>query len=326
MIIQWYTFVKRHYLTHILTKAKITTMDTEKCSALLLAIELKSLSGAAEKLGYTPSGMSRLLHSMEKELGFPLLQRRRSGVYPTPECQQLLPALRRLADDGETLAQTAAQIRDLEVGSITVAATLPSFYPPLGSVIQEFRKQYPGITVTMLPGGGYATVLCDMVAEHTLDLCISSYRPGDFQWFPLLEDCLVAWVPQDSPYARQERIDARQLLADKYIALGTTAETDTSRYFAELGVSPNVIFSARESYGVYCMVEAGLGVSINNRITAARWSGQVVQRPLIPQRDIQIGIIAPSRQDISPAAAKFLEFFRSRITSHFIRSLEGFPE
>ena len=35
-------------------------MDTAKCAALLKVLELGSLSAAAEALGYTPSGVSRM--------------------------------------------------------------------------------------------------------------------------------------------------------------------------------------------------------------------------------------------------------------------------
>ena len=35
-------------------------MDTEKCAALLCALEEGTLARAAERLGYTPSGISRL--------------------------------------------------------------------------------------------------------------------------------------------------------------------------------------------------------------------------------------------------------------------------
>ena len=52
-------------------------MDTAKCAALLLAVELGSLSAAAERLGYTVSGMSRMILSLEDELGFRLLNRSR---------------------------------------------------------------------------------------------------------------------------------------------------------------------------------------------------------------------------------------------------------
>ena len=45
-------------------------MDTEKCAALLCALETGSVSAAAGRRGYTVSGMSRLLASLEEEMGF----------------------------------------------------------------------------------------------------------------------------------------------------------------------------------------------------------------------------------------------------------------
>ena len=49
-------------------------MDLEKCKALIQVIDTKSLSKAAKKLGYTPSGLSRMISSLEKEMGFTLLR------------------------------------------------------------------------------------------------------------------------------------------------------------------------------------------------------------------------------------------------------------
>lgn len=46
-------------------------MDTEKYRALLAVLEAGSLSAAAEKLDYTPSGLSRMMAALEQELGFP---------------------------------------------------------------------------------------------------------------------------------------------------------------------------------------------------------------------------------------------------------------
>ena len=72
-------------------------MDTEKCRALLAVLEARSLSAAAEKLDYTPSGLSRMMAALEQELGFPLLSRSHSGVQPTRACRTLLPTLERSA-------------------------------------------------------------------------------------------------------------------------------------------------------------------------------------------------------------------------------------
>ena len=86
-------------------------MDTEKCTVLLTAIDQGSLSGAAEALGYTPSGVSRLVASLEAELGLPLLVRGKGGVTPTPECEALRPRFAELASLGRACRDEAAAWR-----------------------------------------------------------------------------------------------------------------------------------------------------------------------------------------------------------------------
>ena len=54
----------------------------------------------------------------KKELGFSLLYRAKSGVQPTEECRQLLPAVRELLFAQERLEQTAAKVRGADCGTI----------------------------------------------------------------------------------------------------------------------------------------------------------------------------------------------------------------
>ena len=49
------------------------------------------------KLGYTVSGVSRMMAALEAESGFPLLLRSRTGVAPTEDCMRMLPTFRELA-------------------------------------------------------------------------------------------------------------------------------------------------------------------------------------------------------------------------------------
>ena len=44
-------------------------METEKVKALLRALKLGNMSSVAAELGYTPSGMSRMMASLEDETG-----------------------------------------------------------------------------------------------------------------------------------------------------------------------------------------------------------------------------------------------------------------
>ena len=54
------------------------------------------------------------------------------------------------------------------------------------------------------------------------------------------------------------------------------------------------------------MVEEGLGISLNNRLTTKRWNGRVVLRPFEPAQHISLGIAVPDIQELSPATSKFI--------------------
>ena len=58
-------------------------MDTKKTKALLLALEKGSLTAAAEELGYTQSGLTHMMNSLEDELGIRLLVRSKVGPRQT---------------------------------------------------------------------------------------------------------------------------------------------------------------------------------------------------------------------------------------------------
>ena len=58
-------------------------MDSSRLEHLLKVIECGSITKASEELGYTQSGISHMVKALEKEFGFPLFARGRSGVEPT---------------------------------------------------------------------------------------------------------------------------------------------------------------------------------------------------------------------------------------------------
>ena len=66
-------------------------MDTKKLEALAAAVEHGSFTRAAEALGYTQSGMTHMMNSLERDIGFPVLLRGRAGVRLTPAGERIYP-------------------------------------------------------------------------------------------------------------------------------------------------------------------------------------------------------------------------------------------
>ena len=78
-------------------------MDTKKLAALAAAVRLGSFTRAAEELGYTQSGLTHMMNSLEKDVGFPLLVRGRTGVRLTPAGQRIFPLVQECLNGAKAL-------------------------------------------------------------------------------------------------------------------------------------------------------------------------------------------------------------------------------
>ena len=286
-------------------------MDTEKCAALLCALEEGTLARAADRLGYTPSGISRMIAALEEDVGFPLLYRGRSGVSATGECEALLPALRQMVYQAESCRQTAASLRGLEQGSITVGANYRFYARQLAQLMARFREKHPGIAFQTIEGT--STTLVTALQEHRADLCIISRREGPHQWLPLRQDQMMVMLSPQHPLAA-DTVPIRRLETESYIEIYPGRETDNSRILAENGVCPGNRFAGVEDdFSAMAMVEAGLGIALVNALIAGMLNGNVVFRPLDPPQYVEVGIATPPPEIMSPAARRFLNFVRENM-------------
>ena len=283
-------------------------MDTEKCRVLLRVIDSGSISAAAEILGYTPSGISKMMAALEAELGFTLLMRSRGGVRPTRECEHMMPLFRRLADDYALARETADSLLGIETGEIYVGTPYPAFFRPLSRLISDFCSKYPGVHVGIIEG--MSSELADKVAQRQADFCIISKRDGDFDFLPLTEDPFIALVSSDHPLTQKGFVTPEDLAREPFIMMHPEVDTDCSRYLKENGIVPDIRFSCSDTLAAYHMVEAKLGITLENQIYTSLFSGNVTALPLMPQCTIPIGIAVPDASQQSPAAKRFIEMSR----------------
>ena len=64
-------------------------MDTKKLEALAAAVQYGSFTRAAEALGYTQSGMTHMMNSLERDIGFPVLLRGRALAEDAAICDAI---------------------------------------------------------------------------------------------------------------------------------------------------------------------------------------------------------------------------------------------
>ena len=281
-------------------------MDTEKYKILLKTIQTGSLSDAAEELGYTPSGVSRSISALEEETDLILLNRTHSGVTPTKECEELLPSIIKIIRQEEQLNQMASQLKGLEKGEIIIGTAYNNFYPQISKLIYDFTRKFPDIDVRIVEGA--STQLVKMIENNAADFCVISKRKGKYHWVHLLEDELVAIVSKDSPYAHKASFNIKDFEKEPFIEFYTGQETDNSLFLDDKRIKPNTKYRTHDPYAAYAMVEAGLGVTLMNKIWLQSLGDNVVPLSLSPAHTVNIGIAMQPEEIASPAAKRFIQF------------------
>ena len=212
----------------------------------------------------------------------------------------------------ESCRQTAAALRGLEQGSITVGANYRFYARQLAQLMARFREKHPGIAFQTIEGT--STTLVTALQEHRADLCIISRREGPHQWLPLRQDQMMVMLSPRHPLAAAGAVPIRRLETESYIEIYPGRETDNSRILAENGVCPGNRFAGVEDdFSAMAMVEAGLGIALVNALIAETLNGNVVFRPLDPPQYVEVGIATPPSEIMSPAARRFLNFVRENM-------------
>ena len=177
-------------------------MDIGKYELLLKAVELRNLTKAATTLGYTQSGASHIISSIESELGLSLLRRDHSGTHLTTEGELLLPAIREMVSCGEKIQSMAQSILGLQAGVMRVAAFTSISLLWVPQIVGRFHTQYPNIRVEIISGTGSYQEMEEFLLTARVN-CGFVRMPVDpaLQCVPLLRDPLLLVLPPDHPLA-----------------------------------------------------------------------------------------------------------------------------
>ena len=287
-------------------------MNLRKYEAFVRAVELGSLSKAAEQLGYTQSGISHMMQSLEEEVGFPLLVRTSAGIQPNHEGEMLLPVIRQLLSTGETLSQYIAKIKGADTGRIRIAAyaSVETYWLP--KIIREFQEDYPRVEIEIIEGGSGA--IEHIMANRQADLCIYAGGEGkDFEWIPLCEDKLLALVPPEHPLAKEHAVPLKALAGEKFIMPMPDYDGEIRFILDKLERWPQILFSACSDYAIINMVTEGLGISILPELLLSNYSHQAVALPLDPPQVRMLGVGIPQVKTASPVTQNFMGYVQRYI-------------
>lgn len=119
--------------------------DLSILAGFVTVAEERSFTGAAKRLGVSPSAMSHAIRSLEERLGVRLLSRTTRSVTPTEAGEQLLARLRpALTEVGQALEELSG-LRDRPAGRIRLLLPRFAMESVLGPKLGQFAQEYPEI-------------------------------------------------------------------------------------------------------------------------------------------------------------------------------------
>ena len=287
-------------------------MDTRKLEALLTAVELGSFTRAAEVLGYTQSGLTHMMNSLEKDIGFALLVRDRTGIRLTAAGERVFPMIQDVLRSGEILEQEIRRINIRREETIRVAAYASIAMHWLPEIIQRFRDNHPDVTVDIQMGS--VEEVYRWVREDKVDMCFASRQEGiNLEWTHLRDDPLLVILPPDYDLRGRNSLHIRCLQGMDFLMPSLGFHLDIMRALGD--VQPNIRETQVSDSVIISMVEHGLGVSVLSELVLKGRRDNVVAVPMDPPAVRELGIAVRSKKELRPMARRFITEAREILES-----------
>ena len=281
-------------------------MDTSRYRAFIQAVDQGSLSRAAKALDYTPSGVSQLISALERDLGFPVLERGSHGVAPTKEGARILPVARAAVQEEDRLLQMGSEIKGLSTGQVTIGSYPSVAAHWLPGVIKAFHEEYPAIEVRIMEG--IHQEINEWMGSKEVDLGFMSYEPSlSYDWIPLARDPMVAALPKSHPFASRDSYPIENCSEESFIMPGKGQDVDTLGVLARHKLNPHIAYETIETVATLGMIEAGMGMTIINSLAVQKYAFDVALVPVKPAESILFGIAVPSLKTCAPATRHFID-------------------
>lgn len=249
-------------------------LDLNRLRILRAVVANGSVIDTARQLGYTPSTISQHIHTLEREVGFPVVERSGRGIVPTAAGIALAEA------SGEALAAmthldaAARDLRGQTSGRLSIRTFASAAYTWMPGIARTLRREFPGLTLEL-------TLDMDAPEDFVADIEVLSESPLDAPTVVTgytrrvlgLDDFHLA-VASDHPAAGRESLPLGDLGGEDWVQYDFRDRLSArivGQAFAAAGFSPRYVARSQDHVTGLALVAAGVGVAIVPQL-ALDWS------------------------------------------------------
>lgn len=286
-----------------------------KYRAFIAVVETGSITKAAKALGYSQPGISYMIDTLEKEIGFPLLIRSKESVQPTKDGARILYHCKQIVNSEDDLKETAKAISGLMEGTLYIASQNSMLVNIVPHIISRFTSSFSGISVNLqeLPFDAFPA----QFQSGDIDMgFLSEKKIKGFEFHPLFKDPLCLIMHRDHPFARYSKISAEKLNGCDFI-MPVSGWDDTVRMVHnQYPFSANIRYEVASDTAGIALTAENQGVYIMSNLQTSLLPDQVVYRPFEENYSRTMGYMVKTLKNATPALSEFV-----RTTEHVVKEI-----
>jgi DNA-binding transcriptional LysR family regulator len=243
-------------------------MDFDQLETFLEVARHTSFSRAAEKRFRTQPAISAQIRALEEEVGAKLFDRSGGKVALTAAGKAFQKYAEETLEHRRAMLTALAEMERVPRGEIVVGANEATCLHVLPEVFAEFKKQYPGVAVSVTRVE--RAKILESIIDNSVDFGVVSLPVPDNRMtvVPIHRDELVLIVPPAHPLARLKSAPIADVVKFPLLLpkLGRTRDA-IEDLFHERHLKPNISMELDSSELLKRFVAADVGVGFIGRST-----------------------------------------------------------
>jgi DNA-binding transcriptional LysR family regulator len=296
-----------------MAEINVNRIKLSQLRALVAIARTGTFSDAAAKLELSQSAVSHAIATLEEELGVSLLSRGRQGAVLTPVGQEITHEATKMIALLDNIGRRAQDAKGLQAGLVRVVGFRSVATHVLPIVIEEFRKQYPGISVSIGEGSDVRGAE-DILRRGEADVGFT-YLPVSeaFDAWELFRDDYIVLMPKEKAPPGEGPLSWEELSALPLILPlpDDGCRYNVDQYLLRNGQTILPAYEVKEDSTVVGMVRRGLGVTIIAQLAAEPIPDDVVVRQLPTPLQRVIGVITLADALQTPPVFAFLDTLKA---------------
>jgi DNA-binding transcriptional LysR family regulator len=291
--------------------------DAKQLRVLQTVGETGSFSAAADRLDYTQPAVSKIVATLERQLGTTLVDR---GIRPLRLTEAGNALTHRAATAFEQLAAAELEVEaiaNLTAGSLRVGTFSSAGAAMVVDALRAFRRSHPDVDVTIREIG-LPSALTRTLRSGDLDVGVSFDYPelgdtfaDDLDLEHLLDDPFDVVVPRGHRLERNGTVRFADLRRETWLLGDFGADSPSFRMIdrrcRDAGFDPNVAYRINDCQMTQALVAAGEGIAVLPRLMLRAAHPGVAIRPLAadpPSR--RVSAVRLATRYLTPATERFI--------------------